>query len=131
MPVVRSRMPLRAAQGQILLGARMSAAPFILPSPKRAIIADPVAPVIPFRGRVDRKTQYGRFSVFCRTDQKWIVFDPALPFAHNAASVHPNKDAACDDAEIRSAAATARGEANEVERHGFKWDWSLPETWNR
>lgn len=73
----------------------------------------------------------GRFSVFQRTDDLWIVYDPARPFADGTA-FGPTSDyqAALDALEELSAAADARGEPNRLEKRGYARDWSDPASWD-
>lgn len=85
-----------------------------------------------FAGRVEPPTQFGRFSVFPRPSLgDFIVYDPARPFADRTVSVHKTKLEASDACRAASEAATARGESNERELKGLKWDWTDPRTWER
>lgn len=87
-----------------------------------------------FVGFVGAPLAFGRFAAMRRTDGRWIVYDPARPFAHRTAWLG-DAGAARDDASAAckrlSAEASLRGEPNEAERKGLKWDWTDPKTWER
>jgi hypothetical protein len=85
-----------------------------------------------FRGRPMPQLQHGRFDVYRRTDNRFIVYDPMLPFASRTASgPYATQGEAIDAAKALSAQADARGEPNAHERKGYAWDWSDPKTWER
>jgi hypothetical protein len=79
----------------------------------------------------DPHVGFGRFRVLPRTDGKWIVFDPERELGQGTVDEAPTLALASDACKRASDAATARGEANEPERKGFKNDWGDPATWER
>jgi len=85
---------------------------------------------MPMPGRPAPKLKAGRFQVLPRRDGKWIIYDPARPFAHRTVFVGA-RDGAIAALGRKSAEATRRGEPNDPERKGFEEDWGDPATWER
>jgi hypothetical protein len=77
----------------------------------------------------DEKNNRGRFRILPTFEGRFVVYDPIAEFGMRSRGDCGTLEEAVARADQCSAEATARGESNEPERHGWKLNWDKPETW--
>lgn len=77
----------------------------------------------------DARTGRGRFQVLITGEGRHIVYDPMRELGKRTCGEFRTEAEAVTLAATLSERATAAGEANSPERHGWGRDWSRAESW--